>query len=262
MVQGFDHCLFGPFRGFDTFDATERQRIYDGPASFPADSKLIAGHFAFSTLRQAYPRAQIFTVLRDPISRLLSHWMFWRQQTDAMLMPLGSWADFVRHSRKPLASFLNLPALAFQLDNLTLRMLLWPHPLIKDDQFIDPANDQRLISDAARRLRELDFVDVIENPGFLQNLEDWMGHSLRYDHDNETRGIPIQFRNPLHLELTPEAYQRLILRSRLDLQLWQRIVNQRLPACDAAALRERTTLRAVARYGPLMDANSAPNSPG
>jgi len=254
VVTGFDLCLFGSFRGFHTIDAGEQLRIYHSASSLPAADKLISGHFAFSTLRQAYPGAQIITVLRDPLSRLLSHWMFWRQNTDAMLSSWGSWSDMVRSSRQPLARFLNLPALACQIDNLILRMLLWPHALIREDQFIEPIHDERLLLDASARLRELAFLDVIENVNFPRNLEHWMGHALLHGHDNETRFIPQQYRSPLHREITPEAFELLHLRSRLDLRLWQMVVNERLPGCDVAALRERTTLAAMARYGALMAA--------
>lgn len=252
VVRGFDLCLFGAFRQFDTFDATERERIYHAPSALPAESKLILGHFAFSTLRHAYPNAQIMTVLRDPIARLLSHWMFWRKHTDDLLQPFGSWADVIRHSRLSLASFLKLPILACQVDNLILRMLLWPHPLIREDQFIDPVDDEQLLSDAVARLNAFDFVDVIENVDFARNLENWMGQKLSYKSENETRDIPLQFRTPLHLELKPEAYALLMLRSRLDLRLWQIVVKQRLPGYDSTALREQSTLAAVARYGALM----------
>jgi len=252
VVKGFDLCLFGSFREFDTLDASEQQRIYASSASLPAECELITGHFALSTLRQAYPCAQIMTVLREPFSRLLSHWLFWRQHTEPMLAPLGKWADFVRYSRQPLTSFLSNPLLACQTDNLALRMLLWPHPLIPADQFIKPIHHERLIKEATAKLCSLEFVDVLENGNFVGNLERWIGRILSYERENETIAIPTEFRAPLHRELTAEAYELLRARSHLDLQLWAIIARRRMLDCDVTELRERTILANVARYGALM----------
>jgi len=252
VVKGFDLCLFGSFRDFGTLDVSEQRRIYASSASLPAECELITGHFALSTLRQAYPHAQIMTVLREPFSRLLSHWLFWRQHTDPMLAPLGKWADFVRYARQPLASFLSNPLVACQTDNLALRMLLWPHPLIPVDQFINPIHYERLIKDATAKLCSLEFVDVLENGDFVRNLERWLGRTLSYERENETMPIPAEFRAPLHREFTSEAHELLRARSQLDLQLWARIARRRIPDCDITELRERTILSNIARYGALM----------
>jgi hypothetical protein len=251
-TKGFDFCLFGTFRDFETMTPAEQQRIHASPASLSPGSTLIAGHFSFSTLRQAFPRAQMTTVLREPSSRLLSHWLFWRQQSDAALTPLGRWADFVRHSREPLARFLAEPTIACQTDNLALRMLLWPHPLIHGDRFIEPTHDEQLFMEAETRLRTFDFVDILENEKFSQILERWLDRVLRYERVNETIAIPAEYRSPLNLEFTSQAHELLNARSRLDLRLWTLVMKQRLQDCETATLRERTILSNVARYSVLM----------
>ena len=252
IVNGFDHCLFGSFQEFDTIDASLRENIYASPAALPAGAELIAGHIAWSTLRQACPRGQTLTVLREPFSRLLSHWMYWRQHTDSALAPWGKWAEYVRHARKPLAVFLREPLLACQTDNLTLRMLLWPHPMVPVDRFIDPADDQRLVVAAMARLRGFNFVDIVENDKFVSNLQRWFGRAIVYDRGNETGAVPAEFRAPLHQELTAEAYELLEARSRLDYRLWAEIAADRVSGCDPARLRERALMANIARYGLLM----------
>ena len=251
VVTGFDHCLFGSFSSFNTFSVSEQQRIYKTSNDLPAGKELVMGHFAFSTLREAYPHAHIFTVLRDPVSRVLSHWLFWRQHTDLLLEPLGDWAAFVRYGREPLARFLNQPRIACQIDNLALRMLLWPNPFIKPDQFIDPVHDEHLVREAIARLDALDFVDIIENDRFLQNLERRFDRAFVYMRSNETSAIPREFRSPLHREFTSEAQELLAARTRLDLRLWTAIANRQMVE-GVAALRERTILANIARYGVLM----------
>ena len=251
-VGGFDHSLFGSFRDFDSLHESVRCQIYDSPAALPKNADLVAGHIAFSSLREAFPLAQRLTLLREPVSRVLSHWLFWRQHTDKDLAPWGSWADRVRQSRKPLADFLADPLLACQTDNLVLRMLLWPHPLLPLAQFIDPAHDEQLIHEAMARLLAFDFVDVVENGALMQRLQRWLDRPFNHDRYNETSAIPEQFRTPLHHELTPEAHDLLIARSRLDLRLWSEIAARCLPDRDIPRLREQTVLVNVARYGVLM----------
>jgi hypothetical protein len=252
VVVGYDHSVFGSYRHLDSIDASIRCRIYDSPACMPQNADLVVGHLAFSTLRDAYPRAQRLTLLREPCSRLLSHWLFWRQHTDAELAPWGGWADYARKSRKPLAEFISDPLLAGQTDNLMLRMLLWPHPLVPEDRFIDPVNDKRLLRAATERLLKFDFVDIVEDPAFVHRLESWLGRSFQYGLENATKPILGPFRSPLHRELTADAVDLLALRSRLDLRLWERVAARHIPDQDVARLREQTILANVARYGVLM----------
>ena len=252
FLFGYDHSVFGSYRNLETIDASIRCRIYDSPEAMPQDVDLVVGHMAFSSLSGAYPRAQRLTILREPCSRLLSHWLFWRRHSDAELALWGGWAEYARKARKPLADFISDPLLAGQTDNLMLRMLLWPHRLVPQDRFIDPAHDECLLGEATERLERFDFVDVVDDPAFLTRLEAWLGISCRYDQENATQPIPGPFRSPLHRELTADAVDLLESRSRLDLGLWSRIAARHMPARNVVMLRQRTILANVARYGVLM----------
>jgi hypothetical protein len=174
-VDGLDHSLFDSSAYFDSMDESLRRQIYSSPSSLPEHANLVAGHFALSTLLTAYPLAQRLTILREPFSRLLSHWLYWRQYADTDLAAWGDWAAQVRMSRQPLVDFLSASSLACQTDNLMLRMLLWPHPLITADHFINPVHDHRLLRDAMMRLRNFDFVDVLEDGALVDNLQRWLG---------------------------------------------------------------------------------------
>jgi hypothetical protein len=251
-LDGHDHCLFGSFANFETIAESIQRTIYESPAGLPQDADFVGGHFAFSTLWDAYPAARRITLLREPYSRLMSHWLFWRQHTDMAIEAWGSWADRVRKSRLPLVEFLTDPLVACQTDNLMLRMLLWPHPLVPADQFINPVNDKQLLREAMARLLKFDFVDIVEDPGFAQRLRSWIGRSFEYGVHNETSLIPREFRSPLHRELTSKALELLDVRSRLDLALWTRIAMRHLSARDGSRLREHTILANVARYSVLM----------
>jgi len=225
--------------------------LYNSPQYIP-NADLVAGHFPLSTLTRTYPLAQYLTILREPLSRLLSQWLFWRQHTDADLEPLGEWGNRVKLSREPLADFLNEPRLAFQTDNLVVRMLLWPNPLVPDDQFIDPVNDRYLLSQALARLRKFDFTDIVEDDGSVDRLRCWLGYPFTYDRLNETLPLPRQFRSPLQRELTAEAYECLCARSRLDIRIWSEVAANHLSDTDVRKLQERTLLANMARYSVLM----------
>ncbi len=253
-INGSDTCLSGTFTAYETMDERESARTYRTIADVPTDADMVSGHMAFSTLRQVYPQARMMTVLRDPLSRLLSHWLYWRQMGDEALRPVGAWGDYVRLSRLPLEQFLNASAVAFQIDNLALRMLLWPHPLIKPDEFIDPAHDEQLIWEATKRLHGIDFIDIVESDDLQGNLEQWLGCALPLPRLNETGEIPLEFRSPLHREFTAAAHEALVARARLDARLWMMVASMRLNGADAAALRERVMLINVARSSHVMAA--------
>jgi hypothetical protein len=221
----------------------------------PADVRLAIGHISLSTLRAASPSAQVLTILREPTSRLFSHWLFWRQLADDFLAVWGSWADLVRRARRPLARFITDPRLACQTDNLTVRMLLWPHPLIPNDGFIERRHDSQLVSEAMTRLSELSFVDVVENEAMPDNLRNWLGRPLVYERMNETSGMPNDLRCPLDPELSPEVEDLVEERSRLDLVLWTNMVTNRLGGEDPGNLRSRTISTNMDRYRRLMDAS-------
>jgi hypothetical protein len=246
------------FENYNTIDQSIRCTIYESPKHLPQPADLIAGHFAYSTLRHAYPYAQRLTLLREPCSRLLSHWLFWRQHADPELAPWGYWAERVKKSRRPLADFLRDPMLACQTDNLVLRMLLWPHRLLPADRFIDPLNDKRLLREAMANLNAFDLVDIVENRTLDDRLQSWLGRPFTYARMNETRPIPPELRAPLDGELTSEAIDLLEHRSRLDFRLWAEIARRRLPGTDISALRQRMVLKNAARYAVLM----APINPG
>jgi hypothetical protein len=89
------------------------------------ERRFVTGHI--SALREP-ARSRNIHHLCEPSSRLLSHWLFWRQHTDedGALGRLGR----VRQSRMPLV--VSWPSHSwFTTDNIALRMLLWPHPCFR-----------------------------------------------------------------------------------------------------------------------------------
>ena len=248
--------MFGAFDRFDTFGAATRAAIFHTPGALP-DVDFVAGHISYTTLRARYPDAQLVTVLREPVSRLLSHWLYWRGHNDAQLAGWGAWAEIVKLSRGPLVAFLKDQRLACQNDNQVVRMLLWPHALIPADRFIDPADDAALLADAYDRISDFDFIDVVEGGGPGDRMQVWLGRPVVLERRNETGEIPAHLRNPLDREMTPAALGWLARCSRLDTQLWLKTAACYRSYDSAERLAETSRLVNVARFAGLLACPSA-----
>jgi hypothetical protein len=250
ILTGFDRSLHGGFDRFDTFEAAVQARFH--PDVLPTGARVISGHFAYSTLKRSAPTACIFTILREPFCRLLSHWLYWRHFTEGELLPYGLWADRVREARRPLAEFLRSPTVACQTDNIVVRMLLWPHNLLPADGLINSAHDQELLAEARVRLDELFHVDALENPNLAAGLEGLIGRSIKYRRLNETRAPTDEFYCDLDEHLTPETRELIDQRCRLDLHLWNDVVTRALPETSARVLRDAAINVGISRYQNLL----------
>jgi hypothetical protein len=250
-IFGIDRRHYGAIRSFETMSPEVRQWIYE--ALPPANGiDFVAGHMAYSTLIQSRPAARFMTVLREPRSCILSQWIFMRSFSDETLRAWGAWGRVVRLAREPLIEFLNRPEAACQSDNIAVRMLLCPHPLIPDDGFIDSASDERLTSEAAARLQVFDFVDVIENPRLEDNVRAFLARPFVYRRVNETPSLPSELRVPLEEELTGEALLMVEHRSRLDRELWLSVAAERIAGADPTALSDDIFGRTVTRHAALI----------
>lgn len=244
--------LFGSFNAFDTILVSDWTRLYFHPSDLPSDGDFVAGHMAFSTLSRAYGTANRLTVLREPISRILSHWLFWRALPDDQLAMWGKWAGYLLQARRPLAEFLSCKDIACQTDNVTVRMLLWPHTLIPFDDFIDRRDDDAVVTAAANRLKQFSFTDVMENPELPTNLGAWLGRPIDYLPINQTGPTPQPLKRPLHAEMVPELFNLIETRIRLDVKLWNLLVSSRISGMSVDSVRQRTLLRNVAWHAWLM----------
>ncbi|MEP9379044.1 hypothetical protein ABLE91_20185 [Aquabacter sp. CN5-332] len=249
-VEGFDHSIFGDFTQFDTIGDQFKSLIFGPSDLMPSSPCFVSGHFAASTLKKNYPRANFCTVLREPISRILSFWLFWRQFNDEEAIgPWGPiWGERMCRARRPIVDFLRDPELACLTDNLFVRMLLWPDPRIPRRGFISPQQAPALVADALAELQRFNFVDYVENPDFVRNVEEWIIAPFALQRLNETRSAHPQFPVILDSELTAEANALLGQNSRMDFELWGKIVKARSPKADIRSLQARTLRENIAHF--------------
>jgi hypothetical protein len=153
---------------------------------------------------------------------------------------------------KSLAGFLSDQTVASNTDNMTVRMLLWPDPDIPNGSFIDPRADRRLVDAALARLDGFAFVDLVENPMMVENLQAWLARPISYGRMNETARLPAALRSPLAIELTQDAFDLIDARSRLDREVWLAWARYRIAHMNAEAVAESTFIRNVARHSTLM----------
>ena len=216
----YDRGFFGALRSCETILPFPPHQVHDAlpPAS---GIEFVAGHITYSTLIQGRPEARFMTVLREPRSRILSLWTFYRSTSDEAIADLAAFGRVVGLARLPLVEFLSHLEAACHTDNEYVRMLLWPHPLIPDDGFIDSASDERLVGEAMARLKAFDFADVVENPQLEDNIRAFLARPFVYRRMNETPPMPPELRSPLEGELNREALRLVEQRSRLDRELWR-----------------------------------------
>ncbi len=241
--------------------------IYVSPVEMPAKGDMVAGHFAYSTLLTRYPDIKIMSIFREPQSRILSHWFYLRGYTDAHLSQFGNWASHLAVARQPLRVFLTTPSIACLTDNVITRMLLGPHDLIPQGDFIDERVDQMLLEQALERLAVLDFVDIIENNAMRSRLLIWLGavwgqtfwSKLERRLNGPPRGNPNEARPPLFGERWPmtdelgaDGAALLATRSRLDAVLWRQVAST-LPDRDRFLASERAYYDSTcARYDRML----------
>jgi hypothetical protein len=252
-VNGFDRCLFGNFEAFDSIPKMMRSVIHLDSAEMP-DALTVMGHFSFGTLRGRYPDADLAVFLREPTARLLSHWVYWRALTWFSLRHWGAeWSPRLKLARLPLHGFLSHPDVASQTDNIITRMLVWPHPLIPDNQFIDPANDDALLLIAIKNLANCGFAGITEQGSVVyREFSTWLGITLDLATLNPAVRMRRAARTRLNEELTPATLDLLRQRSRLDDKLWKILAVRKMSEADAETLRENAILQAVARFSLLL----------
>jgi hypothetical protein len=256
----YDQSMFGTFHDWKSVHPSRRSMVVgvDGRLPPQPPGPLVNSHAALSTTRAAYPDAEHIMVLREGVSRLVSSWLYHRTMDAAELELWGTWAPIWQSARGSLADYLAVSSHVAELDNVTIRQLLWPHPAIPADRAIDPSDDDELLEVARDQLQRLSFVTVLEDPQWVRSLERWVGLVLAVPRLNVTPET--KTRPPDHSsdELRTAAESRLEIFSRLDNALWMEVARAAVGEERAAAVFQSARERALRRYTSVL-AGAAPN---
>jgi hypothetical protein len=266
FVYGLDRSQFGSFSAFETMSPSMRGGIFLESNAIPADTDIIAGHISPTIIRERFENAHLVTVLRAPESRLLSQWVYWRGYDDNVLAEFGEWGRSIAGARCDLADFLQMKNLACVTDNLILRMLLWPHPLIPADNFINPSFDDTLLHDAMLVLNSFSYINIMEAPKQNERLAYWLFNiyglsfwsklsarisETRPSNTNEAKAPILKTKTRLSDQISGLAGTLMRDRNRLDSLLWNSVAKKNFPGVNPAELSESLFFSNVNRYEKL-----------
>ncbi|MEO1709681.1 MAG: sulfotransferase [Pseudomonadota bacterium] len=246
VARGFDLSMFGAIRDFGTMSPSLRSAIFDNIQDLPREADLILGHKSHATLREVYPDAKIICLIREPRSRVLSHWTYWRSLSGVSEMQWGTLAAYVQTATGRLKDMLTNPLVASQIDNCTLRMLMWPDPRLPDADFIAERHEAELLAEAKSKIDQIAFASIYENWDLDAELSQFLGAQFERKRVNETPPTDDLVPN-VRRELDGETLAALEARCRLDAELWLHLCS----GVDGSARRHEADaifLRSVAGY--------------
>ncbi|MCB0994409.1 MAG: hypothetical protein KDB21_04920 [Acidimicrobiales bacterium] len=252
----FDHHLLGDITDWDSIS----HPVFRGDARELRAHRLVAGHFTLPTLLAAFEPADVAVIVREPRARLVSQYAYWRTLTED---EHRSWGQYqaARVAQRPLGEFVRTAHIAHVTDNLALRLVLGPHPLVPVHDFIADTDIDELVDQAWSALESLGHLDLLERGAdVFDALARWLGASLHVGRRNvtEVEDAPSVDLADLGSAATIAAVHD---RSAADLELWHRIAARRgISARGARALADTTAtarLLALAETRPALAVGAA-----
>lgn len=243
----FDHVLFGDFDRYDTFAEPIRRRTLTRDESpVMLDARLVAGHLAYQTITRFMDPSDVFTVVREPRARLLSHHLYWSARLPAMTAAYGDY-QVERTAVDGLKRFLSQHAGAHQHDNLHVRLLCGD--ALPADR---PLSDAELADAAARAVANLSTLGAllfVESPSFWNDFGQFVGTDIAELRENDMGAtpVPVPFSGP---QLDDEALELLDERTAGDRQVYLAVLRHRLgiDLAEAGRMADRAFARQVERY--------------
>lgn len=254
-THGWDRSLFGSYDEFDTWDQSRRPWMFLSTDEIPDGKDFIFGHIALSNILTRYSDARIFTVIRHPFSRIMSFWTFWRGKPDGLQSDVGTYAEYVYLARGSLESFLSNVSISPQTDNVVARMLLWPHVLIPDDDFIQEHHINDIVELCLNKLEKFDFIDVYENEDWVRNFQSWLGLPIAVGMDNVTESPAPDLRSNIHHELSESCKEYMIQRTQIDDIIWRTIALRYLAPLKVDHLYNKTFEYSIEKFDRILSGN-------
>lgn len=219
-AQQFDRCYVDGIGDPTLLGADVRSMVAWDDRPTDVGSHVFATHWSLPTLRQHFESADVATVLREPMTRILSYVEYVRS------LPASLHRSWYPHTvpmdiaRLPLVDVLQLPTASRAVDSLITRQVLWGDPRLPTNDFIQPDQATSLADDAVAALTALGAVALVEEGTRMwQVLSDWLGAPLAAARSNETptRQLPGIVRNARQLT---RATELLLERTTADRPVW------------------------------------------
>lgn len=251
----FDDVLFGGFSGYDTFSGPLRTvTLLPGDTPDRTDSSLVLGHFSLHGITRLIDPSDVFTVLREPRARLLSHQSFWAMSPDEVNVDYGDY-QVHRLAFDGLRRFLEHDAAAHQHDNLACRMLAPAALDLPRDRPMTPGERDTAVDAAVETLARLGMTTFVESPRFWADIAGFVGLDGPEPRENITdsggRGAP--FRGA---QLDRHTIDLLEERTAGDMRLFRHVVTASGDATerDAQRIADAAFAAQAERYGRLVAA--------
>lgn len=256
----YDRTLFGNF-DLDELPEHQQSQIFTGTPEDMATFDVVIGHYSVQMLRSGRELDDLVVLFREPRSRLLSLYTFWRSWSAEQHAGWGQYGASRHAADQNWPEFLEDAAIASQTDNIAARLILGQHRLIPPDSFIDDSAVEELTHEALALIAQFGHVDVIENgDDCWQRLGEWANLDL-----------DIGRRNPTPLDRGPvpdwsritdgDVLRSLDSRTRIDQQLWLAAAALHSEARDADWLVNRADSIAQAQADKMIDRATAITAP-
>jgi hypothetical protein len=257
-----DGTQFGAFDRFQTMDKKVRNSIVFDIHQIPEDTDVLMGHMGLKTLEKRFPEARKATIVREPVARLISQWLYHRTYDEGRIALYGEWGEAIALSRLSLRAYLSQRDVFCLTDNVLTRMLLWPHPLISENSALETAHDDFLYREARAALERFDYIDSAENEGLIGNFSAWLDltygtallsrlKTLAGEKDRNTvRNAFVSVNGGRAIDIDAEiaeAEPALQARTRIDQKLWDHIISNKLGK-SAEIFRGHAWQSAIGRY--------------
>lgn len=167
--------------------------------------RFVQGHFGFTYAKQL--KAQVLTVLRDPIDRVISTYYFLKSGNKHPIVPTLSFEEFLLS---------DVPSIVAQIDNAQTWQLAHGS-LVKQRKQLAALSDSEVLAQAERNLRSCFVVGVTERlDAFASNVSAKLGLSLpSQTRKNKTKERPAVDDVPVRLREIIES------RTCLDRRLYE-----------------------------------------
>jgi GSCFA family/Sulfotransferase family len=225
--------LLNRFDIADTYNGSPEQFDDVSPTEL-ANKRLIIGHYAYRHTLKLPENRFLFSMVRDPIDRVVSNYWYLRTFPGA---PTDTSRDMVRLAKQhDLDSFI-------KLENLQVRQVVENHQcnFFADDWRSVERSSEHLLDLAISHLEEFDFIGLHESYDESMQLLSGLLGWLPWPSDNRLNVTPERNRVS---ELSPNTLEHLKKVNSLDIRLYAEIARR-------FAMKRREVLRSLVRANSL-----------